>query len=392
MAKNDAVNLTDICKIKENKNNPRLIKDKKFEKLVKSIKDFPKMLDIRPIIVDENMVILGGNMRFKAIKELGIKQIEIKQVKNLTEEQKKEFIIKDNLQYGQWEWDLLANEWETEKLEEWGLDIDIIIDDPQVEEDDFDIPDEVKTDIVLGDLFEIREHRLLCGDSTDGDQVAKLMNEKKADMVFTDPPYNINYGNIKHPKFKKREIENDDMSGAEFKDFCKAFIENIKLFCDGIVYCWAGPGKDGRIMFTLLDEILHNSTVIIWNKDQFTLGRGKYQNKYEPCWFGWINNGSSFVSDRTLTNVWDFQRPKKSELHPTMKPIGLIENALKHSSKQGNIILDLFLGSGSTMVASHQLKRKCYGMELDSKYCQVIIDRMRKLDPEIIIKKNGEIL
>ena len=154
-------------------------------------------------------------------------------------------------------------------------------------------------------------------------------------------------------------------------------------------YCWAGPGADGRIMFTVLDNMFHCSTMIVWNKDQFTLGRGKYQNKHEVCWFGWNENGSTFTEDRTLTNVWDFARPKKSELHPTMKPINLVENGLNHASKQGDKVLDLFLGSGSTMVASHQLNRKCYGMELDPKYCQVIVDRMRKLDPTIIIKRNG---
>ena len=143
-------------------------------------------------------------------------------------------------------------------------------------------------------------------------------------------------------------------------------------------------------MFTELDKSLHCSTTIVWNKDQFTLGRGKYQNKYEPCWFGWGSSGASFTNDRKLTNVWDFPRPKKSDLHPTMKPIPLIENALKMSSKTGMKVLDLFLGSGSTMVASHQLKRKCYGTELDPKYCQVIVDRMIKLDPTLEIKLNGK--
>ena len=179
------------------------------------------------------------------------------------------------------------------------------------------------------------------------------------------------------------------MSKDEFKDFCRGWASCISLFCDGIIYCWAGQGEDGRVMFTILDEMFHNSTTIIWAKDQFTLGRGKYHCQYEPCWFGWNKNGTTFTEDRTLTNLWNFKRPQKSDLHPTMKPIELCENGLNHSSKIGNIILDLFLGSGSTMVASHQLKRKCYGMELDPKYCQVIIDRMKKLDSSLVIKKNG---
>jgi DNA modification methylase len=386
------MNTLKISEIKANPNNPRIIKDDKFKKLVKSLKDFPEMVNVRPIVVNQDMVVLGGNMRLKAMKEAGWKEAPV-HIVDWDEQKQREFIIKDNVGFGEWDWQMIANEWDVTEVEDWGLDVPNLetAEELNAEEDDFDVPDEVQTDIVLGDLFEIGEHRLLCGDSTDSDQVAKLMNGEKADMVFTDPPYNINYGNIKHPKFKQRDIENDNMSGADFKDFCNAFTSNIKLFCDGVVYCWAGPVKDGRIMFTALDEALHNSTMIVWNKDQFTLGRGKYQNKNEVCWFGWNKSGETFTDDRTLTNVWDFERPKKSELHPTMKPIKLIENGLNHNPK-ANSVLDLFLGSGSTMVAAHQLKRKCYGMELDPKYCQVIIDRMRKLDPAIVIKRNGQII
>ena len=382
-----------IGKIKNNPNNPRLIKDDKFKKLVKSIKEFPEMLEIRPIVVDKDNIVLGGNMRLRACQEAGLKEVHIIQADKLTEKQQREFIIKDNVGFGEWDWDDLANEWDTEELEDWGLDLplDLSVEELEAEEDDYEMPDEIKTDIVLGDLIEIGEHRLLCGDSTCSDTVAKLMNGEKADMVFTDPPYNINYGNIKHPKFKVRDIENDNMNKNDFKSFVQSFVSNIKLFCDGIVYCWSGQGEDGRIMFTVLDENLHHSTTIIWNKDQFTLGRGKYQNKYEPCWFGWVDSGKAFTNDRTLTNVWDFKRPQRSDLHPTMKPIELCENALNHASKKGNKVLDLFLGSGSTMVAAHQLKRKCYGMELDPKYCQVIVDRMLKLDSALEVRINGKL-
>lgn len=382
-----------ISKIKRNPNNPRLIKDDKFNKLVNSIKEFPEMLNIRPIVVNEEMIVLGGNMRLKACQEAGLKEIPVIKASELTADQQREFIVKDNVGFGEWDWDLIANEWDAEQLDDWGLDlpVDFNVVEEEAEEDDYVEPDNLKIDVVLGDLIEIGEHRLLCGDSTDSDQVAELMNGEKADMVFTDPPYNINYGNIKHPKFKVRDIENDNMNKNDFKSFVQGFVSNIKLFCDGIVYCWSGQGEDGRIMFTVLDENLHNSTTIIWNKDQFTLGRGKYQNKYEPCWFGWVDSGKAFTNDRTLTNVWDFKRPQRSDLHPTMKPIELCENALKHASKKGNKVLDLFLGSGSTMVAAHQLKRKCYGMELDPKYCQVIIDRMQKLDDTLEVKINGKI-
>lgn len=380
-----------ISAIKSNPDNPRIIKDEKFKKLVKSIKGFPEMLELRPIVVNNDMVVLGGNMRLKACKEAGLTEVPIIKASELTAEQEKEFIVKDNVGFGEWDWDILANEWDADLLEEWGLEGFPFETETELEaeEDDFDTTPPEEPITVLGDLYEIGEHRLLCGDSTDSDQVAKLMDGEKADMVFTDPPYNINYGNIKHPKFKQRDIENDNMSGDEFKDFCQGFVSNIKLFCDGVVYCWAGPGKDGRIMFTVLDENLHNSTMVVWNKDQFTLGRGKYQNKNEVCWFGWNKSGETFTNDRTLTNVWDFERPKKSELHPTMKPIKLVENGLNHNPK-ANSVLDLFLGSGSTMVAAHQLKRKCYGIELDPKYCDVIVNRMIKLDPSLTVKRNGE--
>ena len=180
-----------ISEVKTNPKNPRLIKDDKFKKLVKSIKDFPEMLELRPIVVDENNIVLGGNMRLKACKEAGLKDVYIVKAQNLTEEQKQEFIVKDNVGFGEWDWDMLANEWDTEKLDEWGLDLPIdlaVAEELEAEEDDYEIPNEINTDIVLGDLFEIGEHRLLCGDSTDSDQVAKLMNGEKADMVFTDPP------------------------------------------------------------------------------------------------------------------------------------------------------------------------------------------------------------
>jgi len=370
------------------------------ELIKKSLKDHGAG---RSILVDKNAKIIAGNKTTENFKELGFEKIKIIKAKpdelvvvqrddiDLDTPKGRAMALADNKTSEanlEWDFETMQEQLPAELLEEWEMQLPE--EELEATEDDYTEPDDMQVDVVLGDLIEIGEHRLLCGDSTDSDQVAKLMNSKKADMVFTDPPYNINYGNIKHPKFKVREIENDNMSGSEFKDFVHGFVSNIKLFCDGIVYCWSGQGEDGRIMFTVLDEILHHSTTIIWNKDQFTLGRGKYQNKYEPCWFGWVNNGKTFTDDRTLTNVWDFKRPQRSDLHPTMKPIELCENALNHASKLNDIILDLFLGSGSTMVAAHQLKRKCYGMELDPKYCQVIIDRMTKLDETLVIKINGK--
>jgi len=336
------------------------------------------MLKLRPIVVNDDMIVLGGNMRLKACKEAGLKEVPIIKASELTAEQQREFIIKDNVGFGEWDWDLIANEWDAEQIDDWGLDlpVDFNVVEEEAEEDNYTEPDNLKVDVVFGDLIEIGEHRLLCGDSTDSDQVAKLMNGEKADMVFTDPPYNINYGNIKHPKFKVRDIENDNMSKNDFKSFVQGFVSNIKLFCNGIVYCWSGQGEDGRIMFTVLDENLHHSTTIIWNKDQFTLGRGKYQNKYEPCWFGWVESGKTFNHDRTLTNVWDYKRPKRSDLHPTMKPISLYEWLLMNYAKEGDKILDTHLGSGSIAIACHNLGFDLTACELDTEYYEKAMKRI----------------
>ena len=180
-----------IKQIKPNTNNPRVIKGDKFKKLVQSIKDFPEMLELRPIVIDENNIVLGGNMRLRACTEAGLTDVPVKVAKGLTEEQKKEFIVKDNVGFGEWDWDILANEWDAVKLEEWGLTGFPFEEELEAKEDDYSEPDNMKVDVVLGDLIEIGEHRLLCGDSTDSDQVAKLMNGEKADMVFTDPPYKL---------------------------------------------------------------------------------------------------------------------------------------------------------------------------------------------------------
>lgn len=397
----------DIRQVRSNPDNPRFIKGNKFEKLVKSIREFPQMLELRPIVVNKDMIVLGGNMRLKACEEAGIEQVPIIFADNLTEEQQKEFIIKDNSSFGEWDWDLLANEWETQDLIEWGLDIpdDWAADEVlEAEEDNFEAGDDIQTDIVLGDLIEIGEHRLLCGDSTDSDQVAKLMNGEKADMVFTDPPYNVNFKGqelsnttkngvqILHHKganSKHDKIENDSMPDDEFLNFMKQVLSNVLLFNNGAWYFSFCDLKLDLLLTPLKEMGFIWKSIIIWKKNQATLSGKDYKSRYEPIVYGCPEN--SFYGERyKQEDIWEFQRTLKNDLHPTMKPIPLIENALNNSSTIGMIVLDLFLGSGSTMVAAHQLKRKCYGMELDPKYCQVIIDRMKKLDPTLEVKINGE--
>ena len=387
-----------ISEVKNNPKNPRLIKDDKFKKLVKSIQEFPQMLELRPIVVDENNIVLGGNMRLKACKEAGLKEVYIVKAENLTELQKDEFIVKDNLGFGEWDWDMLANEWDTEKLNDWGLDLPVdlsVQEELEAEEDDYEIPNEINTDIVLGDLFEIGEHRLLCGDSTDSDQVAKLMNGEKADMVFTDPPYLMDFtGGIhadgsKSFNSKHGVIKNDKMSKEDGDDFLDAINANIQLFVNGAFYICFYRLKLGEYFESLKRTGLEVRALITWNKGNHTLSNSDYMSKCEHIFYGWVKE-HNFYGGNNGMDIWDIPRTQKNELHPTMKPIPLCEKAISDASKAEDKVLDLFLGSGSTMVAAHQLKRKCYGMELDSKYCQVILERMIKLDPTLKVKKNGE--
>ena len=380
-----------ISEVKTNPKNPRLIKDDKFRKLVKSIQEFPQMLELRPIVVDENNIVLGGNMRLKACKEAGLKEVYIVRAENLTELQKDEFIVKDNVGFGEWDWDMLANEWDTEKLDEWGLDlpVDLSVTELESEEDDFSVPEGgIETDIVLGDLFEIGEHRLLCGDSTCSDTVAKLMNGEKADMCHTDPPYNIDYeGGSK----KREKIANDKLE--DFPQFLYDVYTTIStvLKKGGAIYVWHASSETHNFIQQFLNAGFLFKSYIVWNKNNSTFGRSDYHWKHEPCIYGWLDGAShKWYGDRKQTTVWDIERPSRSDEHPTMKPIALCCKPLENSSAVGHIVLDVFLGSGSTMVAAHQLKRKCYGMELDPKYCQVIINRMLTLDPTLKVKRNGE--
>jgi DNA modification methylase len=383
-----------ISKVKANPNNPRIIKDDKFQKLVKSIQEFPQMLEIRPIVVNDEMIVLGGNMRLKACQEAGIKEIPIIKASNLTEEQQKEFIIKDNVGFGEWDWNDLANNWDANELSEWGLDIpgfeaEVL----EAEEDDFAAPEGgIETDIVVGDLFEIGEHRLLCGDSTDSDQVAKLMNGNKADMVFTDPPYGMAYESnawdSKKSEVKQKrtdtQILNDENTnvGIDALNLIPLFLNNNRHF---YIWCRWDCFNDFKEVCQNIGKI---KSVVVWDKGGPGLGdlKGSYGDS-EWAIFGMI--GRRELKERQ-NGVWQVNRMKGLQMqHPTQKPLEICERGINNSTNTGELIFDLFLGSGSTMVAAHQLKRKCYGMELDPKYCQVIIDRMRKLDPTLVIKKNG---
>jgi site-specific DNA-methyltransferase (adenine-specific) len=378
-----------ISEVKSNPNNPRIIKDDKFQKLVKSIKEFPEMLKIRPIVVNADMVVLGGNMRLKACKEAGLKEVAIIKAEDLTEEQQKQFIIKDNVGFGEWDWEDLANNWDAEQLTDWGLDIPDFKHEEEAEEDDYEIPEHLKTDIVLGDIFEIGPHRLICGDSTQTDTFAKLFENQLADLVVTDPPYNVAYeGKTKDAL----TIANDSMSDDSFYQFLYDFYTALGSYtkAGGAWYVWHADLEGANFRSAMKNAGIMVKQCLIWVKNSMVMGRQDYQWRHEPCLYGWKEGAAhGWYSDRKQTTILEFDRPSRNAEHPTMKPIPLIAYQIGNSSKQGDIVADAFGGSGTTMVAAHQLNRKGYLVEFDPKYCQVIVDRMVKLDPTLEIKRNG---
>jgi DNA modification methylase len=416
--------LTKITEIKSNPNNPRVIKDDKFQQLVDSIIEFPKMLELRPIVVNDDMVVLGGNMRLKACKEAGLKEVPVIKASDLTDHEQKQFIIKDNVGFGEWDWDMLKLEWDEELLKGWGLDIPVFEtqEKASAEEDFYEIPDDIKTDIVEGDLFEIGPHKLLCGSSLETDSWKKLLGDKLIDLVVTDPPYNVNYvGKTKDAM----TIQNDSMDSNSFYQFLYDFYTATNSYTKegGAWYVWHASSETYNFVKAFMDAGILYKQTLIWVKNAMVMGRQDYHWKHEPCIYGWKpGEGHYFTNDRTKTTVIEDKvdytkmskkelldivkeitfktplptdiihcdKPVRNDIHPTMKPIKLLAPLIENSSRFGEIVADGFLVSGSTMVAAHQLKRICYGTELDPKYCQAILDRMVKLDPTLKVKRNGK--
>mgnify|MGYP006425989297 CR=1 FL=1 len=396
-----------ITKLKLNPNNPRVIKDDKYKKLVKSIKDFPKMLEIRPIVVNDDMVVLGGNQRLKACKEVGFKEVPTIKASELTEDEQREFIIKDNIGFGDNDWDMLANEWNAEELEDWGVDLleGWGESEPEAQEDDFDEEPPKEPVTQLGDLYEIGDHRLLCGDSTDSEQVSKLMNGNKANISFTSPPYNAGKseslsGNT-HSGENKYDLYDDNQKQDNYLKFLIAST-NCALLNSNYLICNIQSLAGNKIALIEYLREYKNQFIdfAIWDKGHGAPAMA--ENVMTSQWEFLLFISSKQQATRaipyadfrgTISNIHRDKSQKNNEfsdVHAATFPIHLPEWALQFT-KQKDIILDQFLGTGTTMVASHQLKRKCYGMELDPKYCDVIVKRMIKLDPSLTIKRNGEI-
>jgi site-specific DNA-methyltransferase (adenine-specific) len=367
-------------------------------------KSFEKFGAGRSILIDKNNKIIAGNKSTEnygagggqdviVVESDGTQLIAVKRTDiDLDTPQGREMALADNATAKAnivWAEDVIASEIGVEVAESWGVDMGKEV--PEAEEDDFDTtPPEIPI-TVLGDLYEIGEHKLLCGDSTDSDQVAKLMNGERWDLIVTDPPYNVAYeGKTKDAL----TIQNDRMTDSNFiqflTDYFKTALLNTKK--GGGIYVFFADMELRNFVNAFLDGGFKLSQQLIWLKQSMVMGRKDYHCKHEPILYGWYEGEAhNWYSDRKQTTILEFDRPQRNGEHPTMKPIQLLSYLITNSSKSGDLIGDGFLGSGSTMVASHQLKRKCYGMELDPKYCDVIIRRMINLDPTLVIKRNGEV-
>ena len=414
----------DIDKLIPYENNPRTHSAEQIEKIRQSIREFGF---INPVLIDKDYGIIAGHGRIESAKLEGYKKVPCVFVEHLTDEQKKAYIIADNklAEMAGWDYDLLESE--LFELEQGGYDIDVIgFDDIELTgifdkhlptcEDDYKIEVPEKPRAKHGDVYKLGKHRVMCGDSTKAEDVKRLMNGNTADLVVTDPPYNVDYGSKAESinkygyGFSDRHIANDNMSEHQFTDFLESAFKNMadNLKSGGAFYIWHASTTLYELETALRLNNLKTRQQLIWNKNSFVLGRQDYQWKHEPCLYGWKSGASHyFIDDRTQTTVIEDMIPnyrsmKKSELvelldevysdkvsttiinerrplaseeHPTIKPIKLLARLVRNSSKIGDNVLDLFGGSGSTLIACEQLERKCYMMELDPKYVDVIIDR-----------------
>lgn len=353
--------------------------DPEFEKLRKSIETFGC---VEPLIWNRKTGnLVGGHQRLKILIDRGDTEVEVSVV-NLDESREKALNIALNKISGEWDHAQLAEVMATLDGAEFDMSLtgfDLVettalLDSLTEANPDADIPEIPKNPKTqLGDIVQLGPHRVLCGDATDSKCWEALMAGKLGDIISTDPPYNVAYGSSKIPNHKMREILNDNMGAKEWEAFNRVWASNaLKYYSGGDIYVWGAPGPTGMAQRQLLVDMgIHWSATIIWKKQHFVLSRANYQKMYEPCFYGWKNK-SSFIADRKQVEVWEVDRPTRSGEHPTMKPIELCKIGIRNSSQRGDIVLDPFLGSGSTLLACQELDRVCYGMELDPGYCDVI--------------------
>ncbi|SQB34136.1 site-specific DNA-methyltransferase [Clostridium cochlearium] len=386
-------------------NNARTHSKDQINKLRSSLREFGF---INPILIDKDYNILAGHGRVMAAREEGIKEVPCVLVEHLTEAQKKAYILADNRLAMDAGWDDEMLALELENLKELDFDMDLTgfdaaeidelfsnIHDKDVQDDDFDVDAALAEEPISkqGDIWLLGRHRLICGDSTKAEIYEKLMEGKKANLCVTDPPYNVNYTAGSE---NERKIKNDNMEDKNFYEFLLASFKNIFNSLDGgaAAYIFHADTEGLNFRKAFKDAGFHLANVCIWAKQSLVLGRSDYQWQHEPILYGWKPTGKHrWYADRKQTTIWNFDRPTKSELHPTMKPVPLVAYPIQNSSMSNCIVLEPFAGSGSTLIACEQLGRICYAIELDEKYADVIVKRyIEYVDSyeEVFLIRDGE--
>ncbi|MBF0710474.1 site-specific DNA-methyltransferase [Gemella sp. GL1.1] len=363
-------------------NNARTHSGQQIKKLRSSLREFGF---INPVIIDSQYNIIAGHGRVEAAKEENIKEVPCVLVDHLTDAQKKAYILADNrmaLDAG-WDEDLLRVEIEALTAEDFDLeltgfdavDLSKIFDEGNdTKDDDFDVEEELEKPNITkqGDIWKLGKHRLICGDSTQEETYTKLLGDTKVNLVVTDPPYNVNY------EGSAGKIKNDNMEHSKFYEFLlSAFLNAEKVMADDAsIYVFHADTEGYNFRRAFNEAGFYLSGTCIWKKQSLVLGRSPYQWQHEPVLFGWKKKGRhQWYTGRKESTIWEFDKPKKNGDHPTMKPIPLIAYPIKNSSMVNSVVLDMFGGSGSTLIACEQLDRICYTVELDEKFCDVIVKR-----------------
>ena len=380
--------------------NARTHSESQIAQIAASIKEFGFL---SPILIAEDNTILAGHGRLAAAQKLGLKQVPCVKENHLTETQRRAYIIADNrlsLNAG-WDDEMLAIELSELQGVDFDLDLlgfdeselaSIFEDGKEVEDDDFDVTEELNKPSFskVGDIWTLGRHRLICGDSTKEETYKRLMDEKKANLVVTDPPYNVNY------EGSAGKIKNDNMDNDKFYNFLLDAFSNMEkgMADDASIYVFHADTEGLNFRKAFNDAGFYLSGCCIWKKPSLVLGRSPYQWQHEPCLYGWKKKGKhQWYSGRKETTIWEFEKPKKNADHPTMKPIPLLAYPITNSSMSNTLILDPFGGSGSTLIACEQTDRSCYTIELDEKFCDVIVKRYIEqvgTDKDVSVLRNGK--
>lgn len=374
----DIINIA-LKDLKPYENNPRK-NDDAVKYVAESIKEFGFKV---PIVIDKNNVIVAGHTRYKAAKKLKMSEVPCIIADDLTDEQIKAFRLADNkvAEKAEWDFDLLNTELDDIidlDMELFGFEEALQDDDEEAVEDEFEVELPAEPKSKLGDIYQLGDNRLMCGDSTVLEDVEKLMGGEQADMLLTDPPYNVNYEGKTKDKLK---IKNDQMGNDNFRQFLTDAFSNADMVMKpgAVFYIWHADSEGYNFRGACFDAGWTVRQCLIWNKNSMVMGRQDYQWKHEPCLYGWKEGaGHLWASDRKQTTVINFDKPTRNDMHPTMKPIPLFDYQIKNNTKGGDVVLDLFGGSGTTIMACEQNGRRGYCMEYDPRYVDVIVDRWEK--------------